>query len=151
VAVVGVRAEVVEEDAHPGQVLGVEGQMRLHERADPLERAALDPVDLLDVRERILVDAVEDLVEQVLLGADVVVEAALEDPDGLCDVLDRTRLVALLVEDARGSLEHLLVPAARRSGRRAVLNRHTYPSPLAPGFPRTWTIVPLRHSHAGRI
>jgi hypothetical protein len=53
------------------------------ERPHLLERVAVHLLDPLDVRERVLVDVLEDLVEQVLLRADVVVEAALEDADGL--------------------------------------------------------------------
>ena len=74
-----------------------------------------DLVDPLEVLEALLVDVLKDLEEEVLLGGDVVVEAALEDPDRVGDVLDRGRLVALLVEDARCGLEDLLAASAGRA------------------------------------
>src|SRR5262249_52684322 len=54
----------------------------------------------------------EDPREQILLGVDVVVEAALEDADLVGDVLDRRGRVALLVEDPDGGLDHVLAAAA---------------------------------------
>jgi hypothetical protein len=47
--------------------------------------------------------------QQVFLGVDVVVEAALEDADLVGDILDRRRRVSLLVEDAHRRLDHVIV------------------------------------------
>ena len=79
------------------------------ERAQLRHRRRLGGDRLLDLLERLLVDAAEDLVEQVLLRVDVVVEAALEDPDAVGDILDRRRPVALLVKDAGGDVDDLLL------------------------------------------
>src|SRR5207247_3036334 len=89
-----------------------------HERADALKAVAVLR-GVLHLPQRLAVHALEDLVEQVLLRGDVVVEAALEDPDRVSDVLDRRRLVALLVEDPGGRLEDLVVasPRGARSAR----------------------------------
>jgi hypothetical protein len=82
--------------------------------SDLFERRAVQRVDVEDVRDRVLVDVADDLVEEILLRPDVVVEAAFEDADLVRDVLDRGRFVPLFVEDAGRRLEDLLVPAARR-------------------------------------
>jgi len=91
--------------------------VREHEGAEPVERVPAGGVDLAQIGDRLFVNVADDLVEEVFLRADVVVEAALQDPDLVGDVLDRRRLVPLLVEDAGGRLEDLLVPAARGAGR----------------------------------
>ena len=109
------RAEVLEEDGHLDEVVGVVREVDDDERADLLQRVALDGGRPVEVLQRLLVDSLDDLEEEVLLGGDVVVEAALQDPDGVGDVLDRGRLVALLVEDTGCGLEDLLLPAARRT------------------------------------
>jgi hypothetical protein len=61
------------------------------------------------------VDVADDLVEKVFLRPDVVIEAALQDPDLVGDVLDRGGLVPLLVEDSCRRVEDLLMPAAWRA------------------------------------
>ena len=91
------------------------GEVDDDERADLLQRVTLDGGRPVEVLQRLLVDPLDDLEEEVFLGGDVVVEAPLQDPDGVGDVLDRGRLVALLVEDAGCGLEDLLLPAARRT------------------------------------
>ena len=60
---------------------------------------------------------VEDPEQQILLGVDVVVEAALEDAQLVGDVLDRGVRVAARVEDLRGGVQDLLIAAARTFGR----------------------------------
>jgi hypothetical protein len=89
--------------------------MREYERTKLVERVLPDRVDLTEIGDRLLVDVTDDLVEEVFLRPDVVVQAALEDPDLVGDVLDRGRLVSLLVEDAGRRLEDLLVSTARRA------------------------------------
>ena len=55
--------------------------------------------------------------EQVFLGVDVVVEAALEDPELVRDVLDRGVGVSPRVKDLGGGVQDLLIAAARTFGR----------------------------------
>ena len=70
----------------------------------------------LEPLERGLVDLLDDGEEEVLLGVDVVVEAALQDAELVGDVLDRRRLVALLLEQAGRGRDHLLLAAERVAG-----------------------------------
>ena len=84
------------------------------EGADLLQRVSLDGGRPVEVLQRLLVDPLDDLEEEVFLGGDVVVEAPLQDPDGVGDVLDRGGLVALLVKDTGCGLEDLLLATARR-------------------------------------
>src|SRR3546814_18316451 len=60
---------------------------------------------------------VEDPEEQVLLGADVVIQAAFEDADGVGDVLHRRSRVPLLSEDHRSRCKDLGVPVPARTWR----------------------------------
>jgi hypothetical protein len=86
---------------------------------DPLERIQpFDGDDLLEDRLDLFVHLLEDAEEQVFLGLDVVVEAALEDPELVGDVLDRGRRVPALVEDLGGGLDDLVVALATRARRR---------------------------------
>ena len=84
------------------------------EGPDPLQRRPGRRLDSLEVPQPLLVDVLEDLEQEVFLRGDVVVEAAFEDPHRVGDVLNRRRLVALRVEDARGGLEDLLAAASWR-------------------------------------
>src|SRR5262249_50345339 len=57
-----------------------------------------------------------DLVEEIVLGLDVVVEAALEQAELLGDVLERGRVVAAVVEHARGDGDQLLLAVPPDAG-----------------------------------
>ena len=63
---------------------------------------------------------VEQPEQQLLLGGDVVVQAALEDAELVGDVLDRRVGVAAGVEDARRGAQHLFVAPGSASGRHVV-------------------------------
>jgi hypothetical protein len=81
-----------------------------HEAHQPGQGVALDRPDAIEGGEGAGVGVSADLVEEVLLGVDVVVEAPLEQPGGVGDVPRRGRLVALLVEDLGGGVEDLTPP-----------------------------------------
>ena len=59
-------------------------------------------------------NTLEDLEQEILFRGDVVVEAALQDPDCVGDVLNRSGLITLLVKDASCRLENLFTAASRR-------------------------------------
>ena len=56
----------------------------------------------------VLMGLLEDGVEEVLLGVDVVVETPLVEADTLRDVLDGRSLVATLQKDLRGGVDDVL-------------------------------------------
>ena len=74
---------------------------------------------LLDHRDAPAVVAVDDGEEQIFLAVDVVVEAALEEPDPGRDVLDPGGGVALLVEHLARGVDDLVPPLGVQGPRRA--------------------------------
>src|SRR5581483_840428 len=60
-----------------------------------------------DIGQALLVDGFDHVVQEVFLGLDVVVQAALEHPQPVRDVLERGRVVALGVEHVGGDLDEL--------------------------------------------
>src|ERR1700712_2905377 len=57
--------------------------------------------------DALLMDRADDVEEQIFLRLDVVVQAALEHPEAISDVLQRRPVVALLEEDLRCHVDEL--------------------------------------------
>jgi hypothetical protein len=132
-------------DRDPREVVEVVHDLSVHVELDALERVdALDREHLLEDRLDLLVDLLEEPEEQVFLGLDVVVQAALEDAELVGDVLHRRGRVATLVEDLGGRGDDLVIALAPRprglAGCSVRCFRHapSAPSPARSNLPIAW-------------
>src|ERR1700687_2602699 len=89
------------------EVSGDRHDVDAHHVAQALGRRRVAHGDRLELVDGAAQRALEEAREQLLLRADVVVEAAFEQADGLGDVLDARPVIALLAEDARRRGEDL--------------------------------------------
>jgi len=81
----------------------------------PIGRARVAARDRLELAHGALERAVEEAREQLLLGADVVVQASFQQADGFGDVADARAVIALLAEHPGSRGEDLILAGARRS------------------------------------
>ncbi len=154
------RPEVAEEDDRVGGVLERAPHVpSMNDRSAATgSSASLPPLRVLG--DDPLVVALDDREEQILLGVDVVVHAALEDPDLVGDLLQARRVVPLAAEDRRGRVDDQLGPVepalsalARVGLRRVLVIRpllHRAPRILEPTGRLSQTARPPRDPRPGR-
>src|SRR6201999_3866060 len=98
---------LAEEDTDLFHVAQVPLDVELDERMDALDRPPIELPRLFEDFTPLLMDILDDPPEQVFLGLDVVIQAALEDANLLSDIRDRSGAVTLLPEDLDRGLRYL--------------------------------------------
>ena len=101
------RLEFVQENRGLGQVPALVLDVPDDDVAQLLQRVTLPRGQRLDVGQALLVHRLDHVEQQVFLGLDVVVQAALQHSQPVRDVLQRGRVVPLGVEHVGGDLDQL--------------------------------------------